>query len=373
VRVLVWTDWYLPSIGGVEVFSARLLPALVRKGYEITVVAGHHRAGLPDRVDCDGVDVRRFWFHRALAANDVERVTQMLAQVAELKRTLAPELIHLNTLGPSLLFHLESMRHSGVPVLLTMHSPVTDEAARTDTLCGRALRSANWVNCNSQAVRADLCRLVPMLAERSSVTYYGMETPALAPAPRPLGEPRILAFGRLVPDKGFDLALRAFASVLHHQPRAHFVLAGEGPARAELERLAGALDIAAAVEFVGCVAPGDVPALINTASLVVVPSRWAEPFGLVALEAALMQRPVIATRVGGLPEAVEHHVTGLVVESEDPAALADGILALLEDSAAAERMGHAGRVRARARFGWERCVDAYDRLYRDSVMEGGHD
>ncbi|MEO8605416.1 MAG: glycosyltransferase family 4 protein, partial [bacterium] len=119
MRVLFWTDWFLPSIGGVEVFSARLLPALVRKGYEITVVAGHHRAGLPEQFDCDGVDVRRFWFHPALAANDVGGVAQMLAQVSALKRAVAPQLIHLNTLGPSVLFHLESMRRSRVPVLLT--------------------------------------------------------------------------------------------------------------------------------------------------------------------------------------------------------------------------------------------------------------
>ncbi len=348
-------------------FSARLLPALVRKGYEITVVAGHHRAGLPDRTDCQGVDVRRFWFHAALSANDVQGVAQMLAQVSDLKRSVAPQLIHLNTLGPSVLFHLESMRRSPVPVLLTMHSPVMDESERSDTLCGRALRSASWVNCNSQALRADLCRRVPALADRSSVTYYGMETPALAPAPRPNAAPRILAFGRLVTDKGFDLALRAFATVVRRLPRARLVLAGEGPARAELERLAAALGIAPAVEFVGWIAPDAVPALINSASLVVVPSRWEEPFGLVALEAALMERPVVATRVGGLVEAVEHGVTGLVVDKEDPAALADAIVALLEDTATADRMGRAGRRRAAERFAWDRCVDAYDRLYQQTT------
>ncbi|MEO8084725.1 MAG: glycosyltransferase family 4 protein, partial [Ardenticatenales bacterium] len=144
--------------------------------------------------------------------------------------------------------------------------------------------------------------------------------------------------------------------------------------RAELERLAATLGVASAVEFVGRVAPQDVPALINTASLVVVPSRWDEPFGLVALEAALMERPVVATRVGGLVEAVEHGITGLVVDKEDPEALADAIVALLEDCPTADRMGRAGRTRARDRFGWSRCVDEYDRLYQQTqLMEMSHD
>jgi glycogen(starch) synthase len=152
------------------------------------------------------------------------------------------------------------------------------------------------------------------------------------------------------------------------------VLAGEGPARPELERLATALGVAPAVEFVGGVAPEDVPALINTASLVVVPSRWDEPFGLVAVEAALMQRPVVATRVGGLVEAVEHGITGLVVDKEDPDALANAIVALLEDPATADRMAAAARKRARQRFAWDRCVDAYDRLYQQNrPRESRHD
>jgi glycogen(starch) synthase len=366
MRVLFWTDWYLPSIGGVEVFSARLLPALARRGHEITVVAGHHRAALPDETEVMGIPVRRFWFHTTLAANDVDRVAATLRTVAQLKGALAPDLIHLNTLGPSLLFHLETERRHSAPVLLTMHSPVTEDVARHDTLAGRALRSAAWVNCNSHAVHADLRRRVPAMGERSSVTYYGMEAPARPPSPRPHADPRVLGFGRLVAEKGFDLAVRAFATVVRRIPRARLVLAGEGAARPELERLAAALGLAAAIEFVGAVAPGEVPALIDGASLVVVPSRWDEPFGLVALEAALMARPVVATRVGGLVEVVEDRTTGLLVERENPDALAEAVIRLLEDPAAADRMGRTARARARKRFAWERCVDEYDSLYERS-------
>jgi glycogen(starch) synthase len=120
------------------------------------------------------------------------------------------------------------------------------------------------------------------------------------------------------------------------------------------------------------VAPHDVPALINTASVVVVPSRWNEPFGLVALEAALMARPVVAARAGGLAEVVEHGTTGLLADKEDAVAFARAVTDLLADPVWADRIGSTARRRARERFAWDRCVDEYERLYEQTRMEGIH-
>jgi glycogen(starch) synthase len=374
MRVLYWTDWFLPSIGGVEVFSARLVPALARRGHEVTVVAGHHREGLPDEIDFMGVTVRRFLFHQILAAQDLVGIGGLLARVRRLKQELDAEVIHLNTLGPSVLFHLETAHVGPSPVLLTMHSPVMEDADRPDTLYGRGLRSADWVNCNSEAVRADLCRRLPELRTRSSVTYYGMDPPDRDPGPRPREDPVILGYGRLVRDKGFDLAIHAFQAVRGRFPRARLVVAGDGPERAELEGLARSLELAAAVRFTGPVPPDEVPALLDSASLVIVPSRWDEPFGLVALEAALMERPVVASRAGGLVEVVEHGRTGWLVEKEDSMALADAVTHLLADPDGADEMGRMARRRARERFGWDRCVDQYERLYeRTRNAEGNHE
>jgi glycogen(starch) synthase len=193
-----------------------------------------------------------------------------------------------------------------------------------------------------------------------------MDVPEHPPTARPHDAPCVLGFGRLVADKGFDLAVRAFAAVTRRVPNARLVLAGDGAARADLERLVTDMGLSQSVEFVGMVAPADVPALIARASLVVVPSRWDEPFGLVALEAAVMARPVVATRAGGLVEVVEEGTTGLLVDKEDPDALAAALLRLLEDPATADRMGVAARARARERFSWERCVTSYERLYESS-------
>jgi glycogen(starch) synthase len=140
-------------------------------------------------------------------------------------------------------------------------------------------------------------------------------------------------------------------------------IAGDGIERRALEQQAAELDLAGVVDFIGWVAPDKVPELINTATIILMPSRW-EGFGLVALQAALMARPVIAGRVGGLPEVVVHEQTGLLVESENSRALAQAMIFLLTQPSQAARMGQAARERAQELFSRERCVNAYDALYR---------
>jgi len=192
--------------------------------------------------------------------------------------------------------------------------------------------------------------------------------PALVPPPIAFDPLRILCVGRLVPEKGFDLALAAFAIVLQRFPSARLVFAGDGPEVNNLQQQAFDLQILHSVEFVGGVPPERVAGLMGDATLVLVPSRL-EGFGLVALEAGSMARPVVATRVGGLPEIIVHEQTGLLTECENSRALAQAIELLLEQPERARRMGWAARERAQKEFGWERHVDAYEGLYRKLIMD----
>jgi hypothetical protein len=116
-----------------------------------------------------------------------------------------------------------------------------------------------------------------------------------------------------------------------------------------LRRRSDDLGIGDAVVFPGRVAPAEVLGLLDAASLVLVPSR-AETFGLVAIEAALMQRPVVASRVGGLREVVADGLTGLLVPADDAGAMAEAAIALLGDEARCRRLGMAARARAQVLF-----------------------
>ena len=117
------------------------------------------------------------------------------------------------------------------------------------------------------------------------------------------------------------------------------------------------------VDFLGWVSPDEVPALLNTTPMVLMPSRW-EGLPSVVLQASMMARPVVATPVGGLSEVVAHQQTGLLVRPDDSEGLAEAIAFLLVHPVVAIQMGQAARRRVQKVFSWEQCVDAYDRLYR---------
>jgi len=142
------------------------------------------------------------------------------------------------------------------------------------------------------------------------------------------------------------------------------IVAGDGPARPELESLIAELGLGDRVRFRGWVEPEKVPGLINEATLVVMPSRWREAFGLVALQAAQQARPVVAARVGGLPEVVVDGESGILFANEDHAELARGIVRLLDDPRLAIRLGATGRRLAGERFGWNRHLNRYTELYQ---------
>jgi glycogen(starch) synthase len=285
-------------------------------------------------------------------------------QVAALKRNFAPDLIHIHNFGPSILFHLETNDVSPVPSLFTATLeilPGTDTGP--DTLMRRTLRAADWVTGVSSDTLAQVRAGAPETISRSSVIFNGLDLPEVLPEPLPTGTVRLLCLGRLHAQKGFDLALSALAAIIDRFSRVRLTIAGDGPERPALERQASELKLTGVVDFVGWVSPDNVPELLNTATIVLMPSR-RESFGLVALEAGLMARPVIATRVGGLPEVVAHEETGLLVQSENSRALAEALVFLLTHPRQAAQMGRAGRRRAQDIFSWEHCVDAYDALYR---------
>jgi type III pantothenate kinase len=175
--------------------------------------------------------------------------------------------------------------------------------------------------------------------------------------------------GSLMPKKGFDILIQAFALVRQRAPEARLTIAGEGPEGPRLLALARSLGIGAAVEFPGVVMGGAKADLFARARVFVSSSR-REPFANANLEAMAEGKPVVATRVGGNVEMVEDEVNGLLVEPEDPEGLAKAILRLLEDRERAGAMGRAARQRAET-FSWEGMVDGYEALYREVALAPG--
>lgn len=209
---------------------------------------------------------------------------------------------------------------------------------------------------------------------------YGYPDPPLIPngistdeyAPDPVGracwraenviEPDaivITVVGRLTEQKNHALLLRAFARLHSIQPL-RLLVVGDGELRQQLEQQAAESGISAKVRFLGLRA--DVPAILNASDIFVLPSRW-EGNPLSVQEAMASGLPVVATTVGGVPELVENGVSGLLVPSEDEAALANALQTLIDHPHLRQQMGEAALIRARQRFDIRITVQQYEQLY----------
>jgi glycogen(starch) synthase len=336
--------------------------SLRERGYEFVVVTRQDDPGLPEEDYYQGIQVYRFPGCKALTEGDLDQLMYVRFQVKRLKQTFDPDLVHINSLGPSALFHFDTAKAHPVPSLVTLHGQ-RHLVNRPNLLIQNILRSADWVTACSAALLEYGRQLVPEIIPRSSVIYNGLSLPPVTPSPLSFDPPVLLCIGRLVAEKGFDLALKAFASIADRFPDVRLTIAGDGPVRSDLEKQASELGIDGLVTFLGQVIPDNVMAILNRGTIVIIPSR-EEAFSLVALEAALMARPVVATNVGGLPEVVAQKQTGFLVEQDDSGALAEAIEFLLEHPKTATEMGKASRRRAQEVFGWKRFEDSYDLIYR---------
>ena len=371
MKVLYWTDFFLPHIGGVETFGGDLIPALQARGHEVTVVTSSHKPGLLPVERVGAIPVHRFPMWSALRGNDLRALLSIRRAISELRRQLSPDITHLH-FGATSFLHLQTRAAGGAPTLTTVHAYAP--ASLTDrTLLGSVVRASRAVNAVSDVGYSLLREAFPDAADRLSFVYYGL-APSAGSATEPIAprfdEPVLLCLGRLAPQKGFDLALKAFARIEQAVPAARMMVVGEGVEEAALKQLAGTLGIAAKVNFTGAVPPGDVWAVLNQATMVLMPSRF-EGLPLVALQAAKMRRPVISSAVDGLPELIVDRESGLVLRDNNEADLAQAILSLIGDPQRALRMGQALGRRFEERFGFDRCVSAYERLYRRVAEEPG--
>jgi glycogen(starch) synthase len=251
--------------------------------------------------------------------------------------------------------------------LVTLHG---DWGAQGDSIAGQTLRTADWVVGCSAAILQRARQITPTISSRSSVIYNGID--AAVPPAAPVSEPRLLYVGRLAHEKGADVTIDAFALLKQQLPAARLTVAGDGPMRAHLESRATRAGVRDSIDFLGWVVPDRVTRLISEQAVVIMPSRQ-DSLPLVALEAGAMARPVVASRVGGLPEIIVNEETGVLVDSDDARGFADACARLLTAPAEAVRMGRAARNRVRDLFSWERHVAAYDALYRSLALRSGRD
>jgi D-inositol-3-phosphate glycosyltransferase len=375
--------------GGMNVYVRSLSSALARAGLDCDVYTRAWRRGLAPVVAVEP----GFRVHHVPAGPPSGVAKEDLAERVEeftegvLARILArgePDLIHANYWLSGVAGH--ALKHElGLPLLSTFHTLARVKAelvGEEGELRGRA--EAEVVGCSdailasSEHERAQLTRLYDADPDRVEVVPPGVDHELFAPGDRRaaraelgLGDGPVLLFvGRIQPLKGVDVAVEVAA---RGRPDATLLVVGgpsgtEGEAeRRRLASLVDALEVGARVRFVPPQPHHRLATFYRAADVCLVPSR-SESFGLVALEAAACGTPVVAAAVGGLQTLVEHGRTGFLVHDRDADAFAACVAELLDDRAAAARMGEAATARAR-RYSWSITAARVRRLCADLTSQ----
>jgi len=381
-------DWFAPMCAG-----------LAERGHDVLAVIDARPGDLAGRLAGAGIPTARIdlSLRRPLSSRrtpgavavDAAHLARASGRLARLLRSVRTDVVISHHFNATLIGRFAGVA-AGVALRTSMSpSPFTLEAPFTRRLDGATWRADHVVIAGSECIRG-LYEELGVPRSRLEVVYYG------APAARfdpdrvdpasmrarlgvPVKAPLIghvahfyapiagafsppSARGRGV--KGHEVLLRAVPAVLAQRPDARFVLAGGArgdPAaryREGVRRLAETIGVGHAVGFIGeC---RDVPDLLAAVDVAVQPSI-AENLGG-TIESLLMEAPTIATRVGGMPEAVRHEETGLLVAPGDPAQLAAAILRLLAAPDLGARLGRRGRELMLERFTFERTVVDLDRI-----------
>lgn len=343
---------YLGSVwlGGMETNVARLLAGLPDH-YDLTLIAESEEVA-------SWVSARRPGMETVLLPPvRSKRDLGVFSVYVRTLRRLHPDVLHVNLghlyVGKSL---FAAAAVAGVPTVATVHGAFPQRPRAADAI----LRCAARQVAAFCGVSAFVCRRIEadlrVPARRIHLVYNGV--PEQAPSCPARGEAQdgrcvLGAVGRLAPEKGYDVLLRALQAL----PGCELVLAGTGPAGGELRALAAAVGVADRVRFAGWL---EEPWMAGF-DVVVVPSR-AEGFGLAAVEAMRAGIPVVASDVGGLREIADGDAPCLV-PPENPRALAGALGPLVSDPARREQLGRAGREVVAGRFSVGEMLAAYERLF----------
>ncbi len=401
-RILVVTSsfprWPRDSTSPFVLHLAQDIQAL---GWRVDVLAPH-APGAATRESIDGVSVERFRYFWPASAqtlcygggallnlrqnpwNALKVPGLVLFQCLAIAWRLVGrkyDAVHSHWILPQAFAAVLSAGPLRIPHIVTVHgSDVFSLRGRMLTLFKRiALRYANAVTVNSLATSTAVTEIVPALQELHRIPLGA----SVSDCPRPVVDdlrhrfrrgsgPLLVFVGRVIEQKGVADLLRAVARLTPRLPTVTALVVGDGPDRLNMERLASELTIADRVTFVGAVAPDDVPRYLAAADLFVGPSKRgpdgsSEGQGLTLIEAMLAGTPVVATRVGGIVDAVQHERTGLLVPENAPDEIAAAVERLISDEALARGLRDNALEFARRNLTRDAAARAFSLLFERTI------
>lgn len=340
------------EMGGQEKLLVEFARHANRDRFDLHFVVLGRRGPLAGAIEECGWTVRTLDFPEGVRPD-------LILCLAKLFRRGGFDVIHTHDDRP-LVYGAPAARLGGVPTVIHTHHH--GKLPRVSERQAHLVRFASRFVRDFVCVSQDSARYViasGVARKKTRVRHNGIDLSRFSyVGPNAAGP--ALAVARLSPEKGIDVLLRAAVQVLRAVPQFRLQIAGNGPCFAQLERQAHDLKLTDAVQFLGEVR--DVAELLARSRLFILPS-FSEGISLTLLEAMARGLPVVATRVGGVPEVVVDGETGLLVPAHEVNALARGIVSLWNDAERGARWGRAGRQRVEENFDIRRMVAQYEDLY----------
>ena len=382
MKIALFPSAFAPNLGGVEELTRQLAHALVRRGHRVAVVTQRWPLDLPAYEEFEGLPLHRVafvgaplnWDLRGLKARATwpRRRARAEIETARIVREIAPDLIHIQCAGPNAYYAHHAARALKLPLVLSAQGELTMDATGL-------YQKSNWMRGVLRAILADAARVTacsqnalddvisfaaPVALAESRVIYNGISLADFAAVPDAYEhrQPYILAMGRLVEQKGFDVLLAAFYRA--KLEGFTLIIAGDGPQSKSLALSALSARMEDQVHFWGRANREDVVRLLRGCAFFVLPSR-VEPQGIVNLEAMAAGRAVVASRTGGVPEIVLDGETGILVPPDDSEALARALQELAQQPRRRATLGDAGFKRAQ-KFDWDELAAQYEAVYREA-------
>lgn len=375
MNVAIFASAFYPHIGGVEESVRQLAAQYRRRGIGAIILSNRWPRSLPREEICEETPVYRLAM-RTPEGSLKARVSFHLTHHAicrEMFRILAKhriDLLHVQCVSCNGLYAGVAKRALGLPLVVTTQGERTMDATQLfqrsvfmNRVLGDLLAQADHITACSRHTLDDMeAYWRKPFGARASVIYNGIDLHDFdGVEPHREQAPYIFGIGRLVPQKGFDILIRAFADA--NIPGWKLLIAGEGPERDALEKLIVHLRMQERIRLAGRADRPMAVGLFKGCEFFVLPSRM-EPLGIVNLEAMAAGKPVVASSVGGVPEIVKEGESGLLFPAEDQGALTGVLARLASDSRLRERLGAGGR-HAVDQFTWPVIAGQYADIYSE--------
>jgi glycosyltransferase involved in cell wall biosynthesis len=375
MKIFQVVPYFPPHVGGMEFYVERLSRELVARGHEVFVFTSSEK-GFSYHEKVDGVEI-----YRLRTMTKGYNVPIVPSLFSSLLRKNKPDVIHTHQY-PVFFSDVSAMvsclRH--VPLLLHVH--VISEPKSVFS----GLVSKLYYKSIGRLPFKGACTIVtPSFAYRKMLVEMGIESKKLKVIPYSVdlarfhpdnsgeefkkrydcdGSNVILSVGRLNYQKGFSYLLKAISIVVQKLPGLKLVIVGDGEQFSYLKELSQSLGLCDSVIFTGLIPQTEMPEAYGAADVFVLPSIF-ESFGIALIEAQATGKPVVCTRVGGVPEALLEGKSGFVVEAKEPMQLAKALITLLCNRNLAKSMGKEGRRYVENRFEWRKNVDQMLEIYEE--------